>query len=225
MEAGAGPVMLSQGGLAGGRVVEKRKRHWTKKRKQQPGSQPHHPSQLSALASKNRQRTKRHYPQGQDTPARTPMTVPRAPFNSSADLMRRQQVDGVGLASSAGANGHGDENVDYYGTNDTLLMQEVSASDDASESGDSESEAAHAGAEDQPYAALRPREDQTAYIMTLEQENMYLRQENLDLQEKLFILQEQLRNGREDASEALEMESCDEEDSGRLAAAEVVRDI
>ncbi len=151
MEAGAGPVMLSQGGLAGvasyppqyyfqqlqrpiqphppaqglvsssqGRVVEKRKRHWTKKRKQQPGSQPHHPSQLSALASKNRQRTKRHYPQGkkhslkpsyarkrraafgpgtnfrvrfvagQETPARTPRTVPRAPFNSSADLMRRQ---------------------------------------------------------------------------------------------------------------------------------------
>ncbi|CAL8462319.1 g1852 [Coccomyxa elongata] len=178
-----------------GRVVEKRKRHWTKKRKQQPGSQPHHPSQLSALASKNRQRTKRHYPQGQETPARTPRTVPRAPFNSSADLMRRQQVDGVNLASSSGAVGHGDENLDFYGTNDTLLMQEASASDDASESGDSESEAAYAGAEDQPHAALRPREDQTAYIMTLEQENMHLRQENLDLQEKIFILQEQLRNG------------------------------
>lgn len=50
-------------------------------------------------------------------------------------------------ASSAGAVGHGDENLDFYGTNDTLLMQEASASDDASESGDSESEAAYAGAE------------------------------------------------------------------------------
>ncbi len=40
------------------------------------------------------------------------------------------------------------------------------------------------------------------------------------LVQKVFILQEQLRNGGEDASEALE--SCDEEDSGQLAAAEVV---
>lgn len=38
--------------------------------------------------------------------------------------------------------------------------------------------------------------------------------------QKLFILQEQLRNGVEDASEALE--SCDEEDSGHMAAAEGV---
>ena len=41
--------------------------------------------------------------------------------------------------------------------------------------------------------------------------------------QKLFILQEQLRNGVEEPSEALE--SCDEEDSGQLAAAGVVSDI
>ena len=55
--------------------------------------------------------------------------------------------DGVSLASSAGAVGQGDENLDFFGSNDALLMQEASASDDASESGDSESEAAVAGAE------------------------------------------------------------------------------
>lgn len=111
---------IAQGFLSSsqGRPGDKRKRPWTKKRKQQPGSQLHHPSQLSKLAQKNRQRTARHYPQskqkiswrpgfrcnlgarestGTNFWARfragqeTPRTVPHAPFNSNADFILAKQ--------------------------------------------------------------------------------------------------------------------------------------
>jgi hypothetical protein len=37
--------------------------------------------------------------------------------------------------------------------------------------------------QDEGDAAARPQQDQTSYIMTLEQENMALKQQNQDLQE------------------------------------------
>lgn len=145
MNVASGPAMLSGGFAAGvasyppqdhlqrhnqphapvqgfvshvqGRPAEKRKRQWSKKRKQQPGSKDHPPSQLAALAVKNRQKTKRHYPHGakKDGLSRfswqkravtgantnnrnrlragqeTPRTVPRAPYNSTVDIMARQK--------------------------------------------------------------------------------------------------------------------------------------
>lgn len=117
-----------------------------------------------------------------------------------------------------------DDNLDFFGTNDGLLMHDASASDDALDSSDSEMEPAHPGIEasklfhglinlevlcfmflalrlcdtggtvaeqfvflkqDPADAALIPRQDQTSYIMSLEQENMALKQQNLDLQEVL----------------------------------------
>jgi hypothetical protein len=40
-----------------------------------------------------------------------------------------------------------DDNLDFFGTNDGLLMHDASASDDASDSSDSEMEPAHPGIE------------------------------------------------------------------------------
>jgi len=50
------------------------------------------------------------------------------------------------VASSAGANDHAEANLDYFGTNDGLLMHDVSASD-VSDSSDSEQDPADARAE------------------------------------------------------------------------------